>query len=94
MTVIAIVASAIVARYYLHMFQLESYQLDGYVRWLKKHSEKHLGWTLNIGVGASEISYSDSKSITWEVNGQARSLFCMDNDISKEDFLNMAFEIQ
>ena len=50
--------------------------------------------SLNIGVGASEISYSDSKSITWEVNGQARSLFCMDNDISKEDFLNMAFEIQ
>lgn len=42
MTVIAIVASAIVARYYLHMFQLESYQLDGYIRWLKKHTDKHL----------------------------------------------------
>lgn len=56
MTVVAVAASALVARYYLHMFQLESYQLDGYIRWLKKHSEKHLGWTLNIGVG-SVIAY-------------------------------------
>lgn len=53
----AVIASVLVARYYLHMFQLESYQLDGYVRWLKKHSEKHLGWTLNIGVGAGIVHY-------------------------------------
>ena len=57
MTVIAIVASAIVARYYLHMFQLESYQLDGYIRWLKKHTDKHLGGTLTIGVGAGVAYY-------------------------------------
>ncbi len=57
MTVVAVIASVLVARYYLHMFQLESYQLDGYVRWLKKHSEKHLGWTLNIGVGAGIAYY-------------------------------------
>lgn len=50
--------------------------------------------TLNIGIGASEISYSDSKSITWEINGQERKLFCMDNDISKEDLISMALEIQ
>ena len=57
MTAAAIIASVLVARYYLHMFQLESYQLDGYIRWLKKHSEKHLGWTLNIGVGATAAYY-------------------------------------
>jgi len=57
MTVVAVIASVLVARYYLHMFQLESYQLDGYIRWLKKHSDKHLGWTLNIGVGAGIAYY-------------------------------------
>ena len=57
LTVIAIIASVLVARYYLHMFQLESYQLDGYIRWLKKHSEKHLGGTLTIGVGAGIAYY-------------------------------------
>ncbi len=56
LSVAAVIASVIVARYYLHMFQLESYQLDGYIRWLKKHSDKHLGWTLTIGAG-SAIAY-------------------------------------
>lgn len=42
--------SAITCRYYLHMLQLESYQLDGYNRWLGKNRDKLLGWTLNIGV--------------------------------------------
>ncbi|MGI6235991.1 MAG: Mur ligase family protein [Candidatus Excrementavichristensenella sp.] len=41
------------SRYYLHMLQLESYQLDGYRRWMAKHREKMLGWTLNVGVLAS-----------------------------------------
>ncbi len=50
-------ASAFVARYYLHMLQLESYQLDGYVRWLKKNHDKHLGGTLTIGVGATIAYY-------------------------------------
>ena len=50
-------ASAFVARYYLHMLQLESYQLDGYVRWLKKNPDKHLGGTLTIGVGATAAYY-------------------------------------
>lgn len=50
--------------------------------------------TLNIGYGASEISYSDSKEISWEVNGQEHGLFCMDIDISKEELLKMALEIR
>ncbi len=51
-------ASAAVARYYLHMLQLESYQLDGYVRWLGKNHDKHLGGTLTIGVGATAAYYA------------------------------------
>ena len=50
--------------------------------------------TLNIGYGADKISYSDSKSITWEIDGNSHELFCMDVDISKEELLNMALEIQ
>lgn len=50
--------------------------------------------TLNIGIGASEISYSDSKKLIWEKNGHEHSLFCMDNDISKEALISMALEIQ
>lgn len=50
--------------------------------------------TLNIGYGASEISYSDSKEIFWEIDGQEHSLFCMDIDISKEEFIQMALEIK
>lgn len=42
--------SVITCRYYLHMLQLESYQLDGYGRWLNKNRDKLFGWTLNIGV--------------------------------------------
>lgn len=42
-------------RYFLHMLQLESYQLDGYARWLKKNREKLLGWTLNVSVIATII---------------------------------------
>lgn len=50
--------------------------------------------TLNIGYGADKISYSDSKSITWEKDGNMHELFCMDVDLSKEELLNMALEIQ
>ena len=51
-------ASAAVARYYLHMLQLESYQLDGYIRWLSKNHDKQFGPTLTIGVGATLIYYA------------------------------------
>lgn len=50
--------------------------------------------TLNIGYGADEISYSDSKSITWEKDGNKFELFCMDVDLSKEALIKMALEIQ
>lgn len=50
--------------------------------------------TLNIGVGASEISYSDSKGVIWEINGHEHHLFCMDNEISKEALISMALEIE
>lgn len=49
---------------------------------------------LNIGYGASEISYSDSKGIAWEKDGHKHELFCMDVDISKEEFIEMALEIK
>lgn len=50
--------------------------------------------TLNIGVGADEISYSDSKSIIWEKDGHMRQLFCIDIDLSKEELVQMALEIK
>jgi UDP-N-acetylmuramoyl-tripeptide--D-alanyl-D-alanine ligase len=52
-SVLVAAISAVTCRYYLHMLQLESYQLDGYNRWLNKNRDKLLGWTLNIGVIAT-----------------------------------------
>jgi hypothetical protein len=49
--------------------------------------------TLNIGVGADEISNSTSKSVLWNIDGQGYTLFCMDNDISEDELIKMAFEI-
>lgn len=49
--------------------------------------------TLNIGVGADEISYSTTKSVLWNIDGQGYTLFCMDNDISEDELIKMAFEI-
>ena len=46
------------ARYFLHMLQLESYQTDGYLRWLKKNRDRHLSGTLTIGVGSVIIYYA------------------------------------
>lgn len=52
-TLAVTLVSAAYSRYYLHMFQLESYQTDGYQRWLGKNRDKLLGWTLNLGVLAT-----------------------------------------
>lgn len=49
--------------------------------------------TLNIGYGAAEISYSDSKQLFWEKDGHERSLFCMDSELSREELIEMALEI-
>ncbi len=48
---------AISCRYFLHMFQLESYQLDGYQRWLEKNRDALLGWPLNVGVMATAVRW-------------------------------------
>ena len=50
--VLSALLTALVSRYYLHMLQLESYQLDGYVRWMKKNHNRQSG-ALTIGVGAT-----------------------------------------
>lgn len=54
---VSVIATVMVGRYYLHMYQLESYQADGYVRWLRKNPEKQTGATLTIGVGATIIYF-------------------------------------
>ena len=36
--------------HYMHMLQLESYQLDGYLRHLKRYKEEWNGWTLATGL--------------------------------------------
>ena len=51
--VVVAAVCAVYSRFYLHMMQLESYQLDGYRRWLSKNRDKLLGWTLNLGVLAT-----------------------------------------
>lgn len=65
----------------------------GYEPTAEENAQMEAG-TLNIGCGVSEISYSDSKSLIWEINGHEHSLFCMDNDISKEELIAMALEIE
>ena len=55
--VLSALLTALVSRYYLHMLQLESYQLDGYVRWLKKNHSRQSG-ALTIGVGATAGYYA------------------------------------
>lgn len=47
------IVCAVSCRYYLHMLQLESYQMDGYNRWLNKHRETLLGYSLTIAVVAT-----------------------------------------
>lgn len=37
-------------RYYVHMMQLESYQPDGYLRFLKKNKTRVCGWTMRAGI--------------------------------------------
>ena len=50
---IAVFAALMAAcRYYLHMLQLESYQIDGYIRFLQKNPARKWGKTLTIGAAA------------------------------------------
>ena len=52
----ALICTLAACRFYLHMLQLESYQLDGYERWLKANRPRVFGWTLTCGLAASLIS--------------------------------------
>lgn len=52
----ALLCTLAACRFYLHMLQLESYQLDGYERWLKANRARALGWTFTCGLAASVIS--------------------------------------
>ncbi len=49
MTALSYVATLGACRYYVHMMQLESYQPDGYMRFLKKDRSRVYGWTLRSG---------------------------------------------
>lgn len=49
-------ACAAVSRFYLHMLQLESYQLDGYLRWMNNNRERLFGATLAVGLTATVAS--------------------------------------
>lgn len=53
---VALICAVAACRFYLHMLQLESYQLDGYERWLKANRSRVFGWTLTCGLAASLIS--------------------------------------
>ena len=48
-------ACMMASRYYAHMFQLESYQIDGYFRWLRKRPERLTGATLYFAAGAMAL---------------------------------------
>ncbi len=48
---------AVSCRYYLHMFQLESYQIDGYKRWLQKNMDTVFGFSMTVAVVATAASF-------------------------------------
>ena len=58
------------SRYFIHMLQLESYQLDGYMRWLKKDSGNMFGWTFKTGVGATAAFYVLPVLVSMFVTGE------------------------
>lgn len=55
--VVALACTLAACRFYLHMLQLESYQLDGYARWMKAHSSRLTGWHFRCGLIASLIGF-------------------------------------
>ena len=48
---------AVACRHYVHMLQLESYQLPGYRRWLSRNRETILKQTVIVGLGATLLSW-------------------------------------
>ena len=55
--VVVALVCAYEARFYLHMLQLESYQLDGYLRYLKRNGSRMADSTIVIGAGALILHY-------------------------------------
>jgi len=55
--IIVALVCALEARFYMHMLQLESYQLDGYIRYLKRNGPKMVDSTIVIGAGALVLYY-------------------------------------
>lgn len=58
------------SRYFIHMLQLESYQLDGYMRWLKKDTGNLFGWTFKTGIAASAAFYALPVIISMFITGE------------------------
>ena len=56
---VVLVAACCVAacRHYVHMLQLESYQLPGYRRWLSRNREQMLKQTVVVGLAATLLSW-------------------------------------
>ena len=68
--VVACLLTLAASRYFIHMLQLESYQLDGYMRWLKKDKANMFGWTFQTGVGASVAFYVLPVVISMFITGE------------------------
>jgi UDP-N-acetylmuramoyl-tripeptide--D-alanyl-D-alanine ligase len=49
--------TAMSCKYFLHLFQQEHYQQQGYGAWLAKHREKYLAKTLTVGAGVAIVYY-------------------------------------
>ena len=56
-TVLIAACCAVGARHYLHMLQLESYQLPGYGRWLKRNLEKMFRSLVLVGIGFTVLDF-------------------------------------
>ena len=56
-TVVTAVCCALACRHFVHMLQLESYQLPGYQRWLSRNREALLKQTVATGFAATLLSW-------------------------------------
>ncbi|MBQ3078535.1 MAG: UDP-N-acetylmuramoyl-tripeptide--D-alanyl-D-alanine ligase [Clostridia bacterium] len=84
---IAFIGAIAACRYYIHMLQLESYQLDGYMRWLKKDSSNMFGWTLRAGAGASVLFYVLPILVSMFMTGERRESMITANLITGALFI-------
>ena len=84
----AFIATLAASRYFIHMLQLESYQLDGYIRWLKKDTANNMfGWTLRAGVGASVLFYALPILVSMFMTGERRESMIIAGIVTTVAFL-------